>query len=303
MDSLNLRSLIEVVRTGSFSKAAENLFVTQSAISRRIKCVEEECGHPLLDRSGPTIKPTAAGKIFIGEAEKILSLEENMLHRLDTLEHNPPIAFACTHPFGIAYLPDVLKRYTAKFPNLKNLKIAFKPPHLALDGLREGIFDFIVIEHWELLDLSGYATFPLPEGEMVFVSAPKLGLPPGTVTIDQLVKQRLYRRREDCCSWKHLAVSMQVAGHDVSEFTDTVTYDDLHVIVQSIVDGEGIALICRELVQAQIEAGVLCEHKVEGLDHRRKRTLVMNRQTVLTPGMKFLIASIFSSFGIEVPEL
>ncbi|GFO56945.1 LysR family transcriptional regulator [Geomonas sp. Red276] len=303
MDSLNLRSLIEVVRTGSFSKAAENLFVTQSAISRRIKCIEEECGHPLLDRSGPTIKPTAAGKLFMREAEKILSLEESILHRLDTLEQEPPVSFACTHPFGIAYLPDVLKRYMARYPSLKNLKITFKPPHIALDGLREGIFDFIVIEHWELLDLSAYATWPLPEGEMVFVSSPKLGLPAGTVTIDQLVKQRLYRRREDCCSWKHLAMSMQVAGHDVGEFTDTVIYDDLHVIVQSIVNGDGIALICRELVQSQIEAGVLCEHRVEGLEHRRKRTLVMNRQASLTPPVKFLISAIFASFGVEAPEL
>lgn len=303
MDSLNLKSLIEVARTGSFSKAAENLFVTQSAVSRRIKCIEEEFGCTLLDRSGVTTKPTAAGKVVISEAERILGIEENLLRRLEALEQNSAISFACTQPFGIVHLPGVLKGYTKKYSNLNNLKIAFEHPCKALEGLKEGAFDFIVIEHWDLLDQPGHLTLPLPEDEMVFVSSPKLGLPEGVVGIDELVRQRMYRRRKDCCFWKHLASSMQLAGRDVSEFSDTVTYDDLHVIMQSVIDGDGIALICRDLVKSQISEGLLREHQITGFNHRRKRTLIMAPHAARQPAINFFVSCIFSSFGADAPDL
>jgi LysR family transcriptional regulator, transcriptional activator of the cysJI operon len=303
MDSLNLKTLIEVVRTGSFSKAADNLFVTQSAVSRRIKCLEEEYGCPLLDRSGITVKPTGAGKLVIAEARKILAHEEKLIRQLKAIEEKPCMTFACTHPFGITYLPDVLKRYMKRYTDLKNFKISFEMPYKALQGLQENRFDFILIEHWELLDLSEFMTLSLPEDEMIFVSSPALGLSTPLISIDELVHQRLYRRKEECCSWKYLTLNMQIAGRDIGEFTQTVVYDDLHVIIQSLINGDGIALISKDLVQQHISEGTLCEHRVEGVNHRRKRSLILKDHAMPHTAMKVFIACIFASFGLEPPDI
>lgn len=303
MDSLNLKSLIEVVRTGSFSKAAENLFVTQSAVSRRIKSLEEEYGCPLLDRSGVTMKPTEAGKLVIAEARKILAIEENLVRKLESRDHRDAINFACTHPFGITHLPDVLKRYMKRYSDLSDFKMSFQMPYVALQGLKDNRYDLIVIEHWALLDLSRFTALPLPGDEMIFVSSPVLGLSGPMVTIDELVRQRLYRRKEECCSWKYLTMNMEIAGRDVREFVNTVVFDDLHVIIESIKEGDGIALMSKDLVQKQIEEGTLCEHRVEGFNHHRKRSVIMKQPEVPNKAMRFLIDCIFASFDLETPAL
>jgi LysR family transcriptional regulator, transcriptional activator of the cysJI operon len=303
MDSLNLKSLMEVVRTGSFSKASENLFVSQSAVSRRIKSLEEEYGCALVDRSGPTIEATGAGKLVITEAAKVLSIEENIVRRLGSLAGRPSLRYACTHPFGITWLPDVLRRYIAAHGDLSNLKLTMETPKKALQGLQEHEFDLIVIEHWEELDLADYVALSLPDDEMIFAAAPALGLGSPLVSLDELVKKRLFRRKEECCAWKYLSLSMQLAGRDASEFTQTVVVNDLHLIVQSLVDGDGVALISKDLVRGHLESGKLSEHRVEGFNHRRKRSLLRRRDAPPNPAVEFFVASIFAAFALELPEL
>ena len=68
----------EVYKTGSFSKAARNLYLTQPALSIAIKKEEQELGQPLFDRSTSRVTLTEAGKAYIESAETIRSLESGM---------------------------------------------------------------------------------------------------------------------------------------------------------------------------------------------------------------------------------
>lgn len=64
----------EVYKTGSFSKAARNLYLTQPALSIAIRKEEQELGQPLFDRSTSRVTLTEAGKAYIESAETIRSL-------------------------------------------------------------------------------------------------------------------------------------------------------------------------------------------------------------------------------------
>jgi len=70
-----LRALDSVIRERSFTRAAAALFITQSAISQRIKSLETMIGQPLIIRS-PSIRPTAAGQQLIAHFRQVLLLEE-----------------------------------------------------------------------------------------------------------------------------------------------------------------------------------------------------------------------------------
>ena len=105
METTYLRTLIETVAKGSVSRAAERLFVTPSAVSRRIKFLEDLCGCPLLDRSGPTLKPTEAGRLILEKATEILAIERELMKRLRGVGDRRRISFCCTPAFGIGYLP------------------------------------------------------------------------------------------------------------------------------------------------------------------------------------------------------
>lgn len=276
MKSEYLQTLVESIASGSFSKAADNLCVTQSAVSRRIKFLEEQYGFPLIDRSGPQLEPTDVGKIVIEKAIKMLSLEKELLHVLQLITPSQSIMFCCTPAFGVVYLTDIMKDFMLSNPDTTELRFFFDMPSKVIDGLHEGIYQAGVIEHTEDFDLSEFETYQLPGDEAVFVSSPQLGLAEGNVSIEQLTSHDLYTRKEGCCSSKLLEINMRNMGRDCAEFKRIIYYDDLHLIIDSVRQGAGIAFVPRPVVEGLVTEGLLRQHRVTEFEHAFKRTLIVN---------------------------
>src|SRR5437899_8700706 len=73
LDSRQLRAFVTLARTGSFTLAAKQLFLSQSAVSHSMKALEQEVGCRLLDRMGKKVLLTQAGETLLHHAEKILA--------------------------------------------------------------------------------------------------------------------------------------------------------------------------------------------------------------------------------------
>lgn len=294
MESIYLKSLLEVVRAGSFSKAAENLCVTQSAVSRRIKFLEDRFGLPLVDRSGPLLVPTEAGKIVLEKATRMLDLEQELLKDLKGVRAQTGIVFCCTPAFGIASLPRVMNQFMLKNADLTDMSFFFEMPDKVVEGVREGFYDLGVIEHCECLDLKELCAHPLPDDEVLFVSSPKLGLQRGLVPVDALAALPLYTRKEGCCSRKFLDMNMKKIGRNSGEFRKMIIYDDLHLILQSVICGMGIGFISASVVENYLSEGMLREHRVAGFNHARRRTLLsgapVNPGTAMADFMECILA-------------
>jgi len=301
MESIYLKTLIEAVETGSLSKAAENLCVTPSAASRRIKFLEDHYGYPLLDRTGPVLRPTQAGSLVLDKAKMLLEIERELLHGLTEMDSKPRIAFCCTPAFGIAHLPNILKDYMLNNAEMNDLKFFFKMPDMVVEGLKQHVYDLAVIEHCACLDLQEFLTFPLPDDEMVFVTAPSLGIESDIADLDVLVQQRLYSRNEGCCSQVFLEMNMKNIGRDSREFKKVIVYDDLHLIIQAVLDGDGIAFISRSVVAKYLEQGSLMTHRVAGFRHNRNRTFVVSNTKSIDTNLMDFVRCIFSTFSLPLP--
>jgi DNA-binding transcriptional LysR family regulator len=299
MESIYLKTFVEVVRCGNFSRAAETLHVTQSAVSRRIRFMEDQYGTSLIDRSGALPRPTDAGRLVYEKARRMLELEGELASELQKMSEHPPLYFACTRPFGIIFLPTIMKKFMARYEDKVDIKLSFATPPNILAGLRENRHDIIVIEHWDRIDFTPYLTVRLGLDEMVFVSSHRLGLPTPWVTVDELLPLRLYRRKDDCCSGKLLAHNMAAIGRHPNEFKNVLVYDDLHIIIESVCAGEGIALISKSLVMRQLEEGILHEHRVEGFCHSRKRTLVYRQEISQIQPLRYFISCVREAFGVH----
>src|SRR5215211_1171679 len=79
MDTRQLAAFCAVVERKSFSQAAERLGVTQPAVSLQVRALEKRLGAQLLDRSGRRVEPTEAGLRLYRGAQRLLSLEEQLL--------------------------------------------------------------------------------------------------------------------------------------------------------------------------------------------------------------------------------
>src|ERR687893_1494008 len=82
MDTRQLAAFCAVVDRKSFSQAAEQLGVTQPAVSLQIRSLEKRLGERLLDRSGRRVEPTEAGRRLYRAAQRMLALEEQLFEEV-----------------------------------------------------------------------------------------------------------------------------------------------------------------------------------------------------------------------------
>jgi len=141
-DSRQLRAFVTLAKRGSFTTAAAELFLSQSAVSHSIKALEEETGCLLLHRVGKRIALTPAGEQLLYHAEKILRDMERAREALTQLSkwgqsrlRLAASATACQH-----IIPEVLRQFREKYPeHLISIEPGDTPE--VLDLLRENRID------------------------------------------------------------------------------------------------------------------------------------------------------------------
>lgn len=301
VDIMLLKTLLKVAAAGNISKAAAVLCVTQSAVSRRIKQLEDHVGKPLLIRSGSAVTPTEAGQFVLAKAQQIVDLESQIIDKLSVNGPKERISLCCTPSFGIGRLPVILSAFMTDNAEAADLSFVFDMPEQALAGVESGRFDLVLIEHCDDLNLAGHRSYQLPDDEMVFISAPSHGIDSPTPTIGQLFNQRLYLKNEQGCARRFLDKNLPLIGHSITEFTNVVYFDDLQFIIREVVAGKGLTFASTGLVADQLSSHTLCAHRIEGFDHFRPRTLILGRQE-LTPVLLSFISTIYIAFGMPLPS-
>ncbi|MCW8858813.1 MAG: LysR family transcriptional regulator [Deltaproteobacteria bacterium] len=277
MDTRYLKTLVTVVETGSFSKAARTLHLTQSAVSQRIKFLEEAFGYSLFDRTGVALLLTAAGEIVLDSAKRIIGVEDSMLGKLKRIKERQRVSLCCTPTFGTVYLPGVLNRFMLESGSPVDLKFLLHSPDQALIGILNKEFDIAIVEHRLDADLSMFQTYSLPQDELVFVSAPELGLPAPEMDLDTLLSMCLFARKEGCSSHQLINRGLEERGKSLDDFAGVVTSDDLRLTCQTVLSGGGISFMSKSLVCEYLETGQMIGHYVKGFPHTRQRTVIMDK--------------------------
>src|SRR5436305_9179692 len=120
MDTRQLAAFCEVVDRKSFSQAAERLGVTQPAVSLQIRSLEKRLGTKLLDRSGRRVEPTEAGQRLYRAAQRMLSLEGQLLEELagDDDELRGELALGASTGPGGTVVPVLLGEFQREHPEL-----------------------------------------------------------------------------------------------------------------------------------------------------------------------------------------
>lgn len=110
----------EVYKERSFTKAAQNLYISQPSLSARIKKIEEIIGEPLFDRSTTPLQLTEVGKVYIEAAEEITQIEqrvENYINDLAGLKTGN-LAVGASTLFAAYVVPFLITQFNQKFPDV-----------------------------------------------------------------------------------------------------------------------------------------------------------------------------------------
>ena len=181
-----LESFIQVARLRSFSVAAQQLHISQPAMSKRIQSLESHLGVSLFDRLGKRVRLTPAGELLVGKANAILDLSRDMERDVGNLAQtvNGRLSMATSHHIGLHRLSPVLQRFTQQYPEVE-LDIQFEDSEVAHKLVRAGDIELAVVTlnpagEQEQPDLE---TKTIWQDPLCFVNAKPL---PGVTSLGQL---------------------------------------------------------------------------------------------------------------------
>ncbi|MEK9199919.1 LysR substrate-binding domain-containing protein [Ureibacillus sp. 179-F W5.1 NHS] len=112
---------LKIVELGSFSKAAESLYMTQPAVSQFIKSLEKDLGVILFDRSSKSLHLTAAGLVAFQYCLEMKKLSDNMTQSLNELMNvvKGPLMIGASYSYGEYILPSKLAEFIKRYPLVK----------------------------------------------------------------------------------------------------------------------------------------------------------------------------------------
>jgi len=146
MDTANLKAFIAVAEQQSFSRAADALFLTQPAVSKRIAALEQELNCALFDRIGRVVELTQAGKALLPRAYQILDDIKAARIAVDNLSDTVAgkLSVGISHHISIYRMPDVLRDFVRRYPRVE-LDIRFLGSEEASNAVEQGYLEFALI--------------------------------------------------------------------------------------------------------------------------------------------------------------
>ena len=146
MDTQSLQAFLAVADSGSFSRAAEQLHLTQPAVSKRIAVLENQVDARLFDRIGRRVTLTEAGRVLLPRAREILVMVNDSRRALGNLAGavGGSLTLATSHHIGLHRLPPLLKSYTRAHPDVR-LDLHFLDSEEAYQGVLDGSLEIAVV--------------------------------------------------------------------------------------------------------------------------------------------------------------
>jgi len=145
IDTALLRTFAVLAETRSFSRTAERVGRSQSAVSTQIQKLEDLLGRQLFDRDRRNVRLTEDGERLLGYAKQILRLSEAMIHRFREPEVGGEVRFGSPEDFATFYLPDILAGFAQAFPRVL-LHVNCDLTLRLIDGFKRDEYDLIIIK-------------------------------------------------------------------------------------------------------------------------------------------------------------
>jgi DNA-binding transcriptional LysR family regulator len=274
MDTKQLAAFCAVVERRSFSQAAEQLGVTQPAVSLQIRSLEKRLGLQLLDRSGRRVEPTEAGQRLYRSAQKLLAQEEQMLAELVGDEEGELAGKidigASTGPGGTV-LPIVLCEFQQRHPDV----------HIALTVAdTQHIVERVARRELELGVVGAARRHSGVTFEPFFRDEVVLAVPRGhrfadrTVKINELKGEPLVLMQEGAGVRQVIDDELKEAGVRLRDLDVRLELGLQESARSAVVNGFGVTFISRSAIEADLASGTVAIARVEGLEPSREIALV-----------------------------
>lgn len=290
MDTARLEAFVEVARTGTISKAAEALFVTQPALTARLQALERSLGAELLVRSRHGSRMTEAGKALLPHAERALSAMRTGRAAVEEVRSGGAgrLTIGAAPAVSTYVLPAMLHRFQAKHPGVRLVVRSGHSEEILQMVLRDEVEVGLMrpIQHPDVT-----ATLLYEDELTLVVHRGHRFAAAGHVRMGELASEHLILF--DRTSSYHELTSAIVRQAGISP-RGRLEVDNIDAAKRMVEQRLGIALLPRTSVQADIGSGRLVPVTVTDMAPVRRQIVIARRRDAgeVTPVLAAFLATL-----------
>ncbi len=268
-----LISLIKIVETGSYTRAAEQLGLSQPAVSQHVRHLEEELGVRIFERAHNRFTLTPEGELVVRYARRVSALTGNLeLALKNEREKIRSLLIGITHTAESSAIIEALASYVNRFEGL-NLKILTNTTDNLYTMLKNYELDFAFVE--------SKSSDPSLRYIMLDTDCLVLAVAPGhplaqhsMVTIDQLKKEKLILRLPSSNTRNLFSAALAGQNLTVSDFNVIMEIDSIATIKDLIRREFGVSVLAKSACMDELSKGKLAVLTIENLSMVREINIV-----------------------------
>jgi DNA-binding transcriptional LysR family regulator len=281
MDIHQLKIFVSVFKNKSFSRASEELYLTQPTISDHIKSLEEEFDCKLFDRLGRTIIPTKEAETLYIHALEIIEKSNTVREAIGQLKNELTgelVVGASTIP-GTYLMPHIMSAFQKKYPSISFQITISDSKGIVEKVLRHDLLFGIV---GAKLSNSHINYIPFMEDELIVVSSPSF-IEKGSIKLQELTKIPMVLREEGSGTRREFEKILSNKGIVLDNTKIAGIFGSTDAIKQAVKAGMGISILSKLAVKDELKYKILKEIKVNDLLMKRNFYIVTHRKRTLPP--------------------
>jgi len=276
-----LNTYFNVIKAGSFSKAAKKLFSSQPNVSYQVKRLEQDIGLPLIDYHKKTIYPTKAGRIVLSFAEKIVREQHVLEHELAMLIDNlvGNLFIVASHIPGEFILPPMLCSFNKEYPSVETNTVLINPSRV-IESISSGGYEVGFCS--DKPESKNLDYFEIAEDKVMLILYPGHPLAHETeVSIKDLTGESFILRAEPEGKGHTPPDLLLEAGFDFNKSKTKLTMGSNVGVISAVEAGAGIAFMSNLAVRKGESMGTIKTLRLSDVNTTRKYYCVYrNDQTV-----------------------
>ena len=278
MLDFRMDTFLAVCRCMNFTKAAEELNITQPAVSHHIHYLEEHYQVKLFGYSGKKIGLTEAGRLLLSAAT---TMQHDELHLKQALKMSEGggrrLVFGATMTVGEYVLPEALMRLMDAQPDI-SVKMVVADTQDLLRSLDEGEIEFAVVEGF--FQKKEYDFLVYDRGKFVIVASPEYRFHSEGKVIEDLTRERFFIREPG--SGTRYVFERYLEGKNllIHDFEDLMEISNIGAIKSLVADGRGITFLYEAAVKRELEEGSLRRVELEDFELSHDFTFIWRKDSI-----------------------
>lgn len=276
MIDAKLDTLLKVNETQSFTKAAQQLALTQPAVSQHIKQLEKELDVKIFNRNENKLKLTKEGETVIKYARRIKALYTTLCQSLkDAKGHTDRLTVGVTHTAESNFVAEVLATYGSQNDGMTIILLTDTIQNL-YERLKTYEIDLAVVEgrvtddrfHSLLLDTDCLVLAVSNENPLAQKSL---------VTLDEIKQEKMILRRPNSNTRNLFSSNLEAYSMSIEEFNVILEVDNIATIKDLVRRNFGVSILAKSACYEEVKKGKMTVLPVENLSMIREINLVYNR--------------------------